>query len=239
MSGKALGVIEVVGMAAAMEAADSCVKSADVELIGYELTKGSGLVVIKIRGNVGAVQAALEAAKISAGRINKVYASLIIPRQADNLEKFIGNAVDSEVKSNKDKVENKTKGDIEDKTNNEIKKEVVESIEENIKKEKCEDIIKNEDIENVSEGIFEKEVKEDAHKYILKSDSNEDILQNNIAEEGISENTEKYSQEEIERNIDNNDKEPESEDICNICHDSKCPRRKGQAKNLCIHYKKS
>ena len=52
MSGKALGIIETVGMAAAVEAADSCVKSANVTLIGYELTRGRGLVTIKIEGNV-------------------------------------------------------------------------------------------------------------------------------------------------------------------------------------------
>ena len=36
MSKEALGLIETVGLAAAIEAADTCMKSANVELIGYE-----------------------------------------------------------------------------------------------------------------------------------------------------------------------------------------------------------
>lgn len=43
MNGEALGIIETIGMAAAIEAADSCVKSANVTLIGYELTRGEAL----------------------------------------------------------------------------------------------------------------------------------------------------------------------------------------------------
>ena len=40
MSGKSLGLIETVGMSAAVEAADAAMKSANVSLVGYELTKG-------------------------------------------------------------------------------------------------------------------------------------------------------------------------------------------------------
>ena len=44
MSGKSLGLIETVGMSAAVEAADAAMKSANVSLVGYELTKGGGMV---------------------------------------------------------------------------------------------------------------------------------------------------------------------------------------------------
>ena len=37
MSGKSLGLIETVGMSAAVEAADAAMKSANVSLVGYEL----------------------------------------------------------------------------------------------------------------------------------------------------------------------------------------------------------
>lgn len=37
------------------------IKSANVELVGYELTKGSGLVTIKLTGEVGAMNAAVSA----------------------------------------------------------------------------------------------------------------------------------------------------------------------------------
>ncbi|WP_425060123.1 hypothetical protein SCACP_07710 [Sporomusa carbonis] len=80
-----LGLIEVVGLAAGMEAADVAVKAANVELLGYELTKGGGLVVIKLCGDVGAVKAAVEAGAAAAAKINKVYATHVIPRPHSEL----------------------------------------------------------------------------------------------------------------------------------------------------------
>ena len=59
---KSLGLIETEGLAAGIEAADAAVKSANVELIGYELTKGGGWTTVKIQGDVGAVKAAVDAA---------------------------------------------------------------------------------------------------------------------------------------------------------------------------------
>lgn len=50
MSGKSLGLIETVGMSAAVEAADAAMKSANVSLVGYELTKGGGMVTVKLEG---------------------------------------------------------------------------------------------------------------------------------------------------------------------------------------------
>ena len=49
---EALGLIEVVGLVGAIEAADTASKAADVKVIGYELTKGSGMVLVKIIGGV-------------------------------------------------------------------------------------------------------------------------------------------------------------------------------------------
>ena len=79
MRGDALGLIEVVGLAAACEAADAAVKTANVELLGLE-PSGQGMVTVKIAGNVGAVTAAVEAACAAAGRLSRVYASRVIAR---------------------------------------------------------------------------------------------------------------------------------------------------------------
>ena len=57
----ALGMIETRGLIGAVEAADAMVKAADVHLIG-EQKIGSGLVTVMVRGDVGAVKAAVEAA---------------------------------------------------------------------------------------------------------------------------------------------------------------------------------
>jgi ethanolamine utilization protein EutM len=82
----ALGLIETVGLIAAVEAADAAVKAANIELVGYELTRGSGLVVIKLFGDVGAVKAAVEAGKNAASKIGKVWATQVIPRPHAELE---------------------------------------------------------------------------------------------------------------------------------------------------------
>ncbi|AOY77129.1 BMC domain-containing protein [Clostridium formicaceticum] len=88
MDNQALGLIEVIGMTGAIEAADVCVKSANVQLIGYELSTG-GLVTVKVQGNIGAVKSAIDAAKISASKISQVLATLIIPRPAEGIESMI------------------------------------------------------------------------------------------------------------------------------------------------------
>lgn len=193
MNGEALGVIETVGMAAAIEAADSCVKSANVELIGYELSKGSGLVTIKIKGNVGAVKAAIEAAKISAGRINKIYAALVIPRPAKSLDRII---------------ESESTVGIQVKKSEEEWQKEVEVIEK-------EEIQVQDELENQEKEVSKEKLVEPKGENIIEEDKK---------------SIEKIKEENI--HID----EQESDEVCNICHDPKCPRKKGQPKNLCINY---
>lgn len=60
MTNEALGMIETKGLVAVIEAADAMVKSANVSLVGYEKI-GSGLVTVMVRGDVGAVKAAVDA----------------------------------------------------------------------------------------------------------------------------------------------------------------------------------
>lgn len=89
MSGQSLGLIETVGMAAAVEAADAAMKSANVSLIGYELTKGGGMVTVKLEGEVSAINAAVAAAISSASRVGDVYAHKVIARTAQHIEHII------------------------------------------------------------------------------------------------------------------------------------------------------
>lgn len=90
MLNQSLGLIEIRGLTAAVEAADAAVKAAEVELIGYELTRGGGWVTVKLRGGVSAVEAAVEAARSAAQRIGEVIAVKVIPRPAEGLELLIG-----------------------------------------------------------------------------------------------------------------------------------------------------
>lgn len=89
MSGQSLGLIETVGLAVAVEAADAAMKSANVDLVGYELTKGGGLVTVKFTGDVGAMNAAVSAGVAAAGRIGQVYAWKVIARTATGIDTVI------------------------------------------------------------------------------------------------------------------------------------------------------
>jgi microcompartment protein CcmL/EutN len=59
---KCIGLIEAIGMASAIEAADAAVKSGNVKLLGIEYSGYRARIVVKIEGNVGAVKAAVRAA---------------------------------------------------------------------------------------------------------------------------------------------------------------------------------
>ena len=57
---QALGMVETKGLVGSIEAADAMVKAANVHLVGKEHV-GGGLVTVMVRGDVGAVKAAVEA----------------------------------------------------------------------------------------------------------------------------------------------------------------------------------
>ncbi len=80
----ALGVIETVGFTAAIQGADAAVKSANVKL-GKWIKIGGGRVGIVIRGDVAAVNAAVEAGVQAASSVGNVAAEVVIPRPSEKL----------------------------------------------------------------------------------------------------------------------------------------------------------
>ncbi len=88
MAQEALGMIETRGLTAAIEAADAMVKAAEVTLVGTEKI-GSGLVSVMVRGDVGAVKAAVEAGNAAASRLGEVIATHVIPRPHNDVEKIL------------------------------------------------------------------------------------------------------------------------------------------------------
>ena len=88
MTQEALGMIETRGLVAAIEAADAMVKAADVVLVGTEKI-GSGLVSVMVRGDVGAVNAAVQAGASTAGRLGELIATHVIPRPHTDVEKIL------------------------------------------------------------------------------------------------------------------------------------------------------
>ena len=89
---QALGSIEVVGLVAGVEAADVACKTADVNLIGYELARGGGYVTVKVEGQVAAVQAAMAAAEVAASKLTRVVSRTVIPRPHQELETLVFSA---------------------------------------------------------------------------------------------------------------------------------------------------
>lgn len=88
MAQESLGMIETKGLVVAIEVADAMAKSANVSLIGYEKV-GSGLITVMVRGDVGAVQAAVEAGRAAGERIGTVVATQVIPRPHIDTESLL------------------------------------------------------------------------------------------------------------------------------------------------------
>ena len=84
-SQEALGMIETLGFVGAVEASDAMVKAANVYHVGYETT-GSGFVAVHVRGDVGAVKAAVDAGAAAARRIGELVAVHVIPRPYEETE---------------------------------------------------------------------------------------------------------------------------------------------------------
>ena len=88
MNNIALGLIETKGLIGAIEAADAMTKAAEVTLTGKEQI-GSGLVTVMVRGDVGAVKAAVEAGAAAAKRVGELYGVHVIPSPDSETEKIL------------------------------------------------------------------------------------------------------------------------------------------------------
>jgi ethanolamine utilization protein EutM len=89
MTSKALGLIETIGLIAAIEAADAAAKAATVTVLGYENAKGGGRIAVKLVGDVGAVKAAVSAGAAAALRVGQVASCTVIARPHDELAALV------------------------------------------------------------------------------------------------------------------------------------------------------
>jgi microcompartment protein CcmL/EutN len=209
---RALGMIETVGLASAIEAADAAVKSANVTLIGYELTKGGGMVTVKFEGDVGSVKAAVEAGVAAAERVGKVFSKHVIPRPGNGVEAIVFNCSvneDAPVKEETPMFPEQRKASSEP----------VETI----------DFVKDEEIELETE---EPEVPETPTDLLLEVDSAEEGQLEVPHGEKHQEEADAVAAEETEF-----EEQTTNMEVCNICKDPQCPRQKGDLKSTCIHYK--
>ena len=127
---EALGLIEVVGLVGAIEAADTASKAADVKVIGYELTRGSGMVVVKMVGGVSAVKSAVEAASVAAEKITQIISKHVIARPSVELDTIINAEKEKSDKKFEEVVVDEVQKEIVDNNQNDEVNEILEEIKE-------------------------------------------------------------------------------------------------------------
>ncbi|SEA83486.1 BMC domain-containing protein [Pseudobutyrivibrio sp. ACV-2] len=82
---EALGLVETVGISTAIEVADVMVKAANVKVLELENSRGSGYMTVKIVGDVGAVKAAVDAAKAAGIKYGNFVSASVIARPANGM----------------------------------------------------------------------------------------------------------------------------------------------------------
>lgn len=212
MSKLAIGMIETMGLAAGIEAADICLKAANINLVGYEFAKGSGMTVIKIEGNVGTVKAAISAATAALGKLGKVHTKMVIPRPSDSIDMLIRNESTVGYEDEKEEIpqvkQNNPPSDKEDNSNR-------DKADESEQKDENDKNLNNQDLD---EG------------QIIEDKNNEVTVQDESSQE---------SDEDSDYNNQDLSEETSKGYTCNICKDPKCPRQKGDLRIYCIHYKEN
>lgn len=142
----ALGLVEVIGYVAAIEACDVCLKSANVHLVGIDKV-GSGIVTVSVTGDVGAVKSAVESAQVSVSRIGSLRSTHVIPRLHQDVVEALFK-----------KEENKENFIEEDTTQIKINEDTL--LKEDLEKEMKIEVSNNE-LENINEEINENNTNED------------------------------------------------------------------------------
>ncbi len=85
---RALGMIETCGFVGTTEAADAMAKTANIDIEQYK-TIGAGFTTTLVRGDLGAVQVAVEAGSAAADKAGELVAAHIIPRPHSDLGIFL------------------------------------------------------------------------------------------------------------------------------------------------------
>lgn len=83
---QALGLVEISGLSTAVVVADTMVKAANVRILEIENTKGLGYMTVKVVGDVGAVNAAVNAGKQIGTANGKLVSWKVIPRPSDYVD---------------------------------------------------------------------------------------------------------------------------------------------------------
>lgn len=87
-----VGIIDTIGFVGAVNALDTCLKTADVQFVRFEKMSG-GIVSIIIKGDVGAVSASIMAGIEAAAAVGELRNHTIIARLDDQSEMMLNKAV--------------------------------------------------------------------------------------------------------------------------------------------------
>lgn len=229
---QALGLIETVGLAAAYEAADTAVKTASVELIGYELSKGDGMVTVKIAGNVGAVQAGIRAAQLSASLVSKVFSVQVIPRPSSSLDAMV---FTDETVLYTDEPEKNEEPEQAETLEEQIA--LVEAVEDTQKQTEAGDDNEKPDGEREEAETESGSGESEAGQADAESaEEPTEQLQAGAEESGKEEVQSASVEEEM---VEMLPELRESVITCNLCKDPACDRKKGEPRRTCLHYFKN
>ena len=94
MNNDSLGLVEVIGLVAAVEAADAMAKAARVQVKSVA-NADSGMLSVICWGDLAAVNAAVDAGKAAASRLGDCVGTNVIPRPSEDLEGMIADKIGS------------------------------------------------------------------------------------------------------------------------------------------------
>lgn len=225
----ALGLVETVGLTAAVEFADAAVKAANVKLLGYELTNGLGWVTVKIAGDVAAVQAAVSAGTAAASRVGRVVSQKVIPRPHHELEKLI----DTPQTVRAEEPAEAPAPAIEAADGEQEFIPEIEPGEESAEDKGPDSAPDAAEAKGEPDGVSSAPAAEEPREAETDAERPADAPADSAADENQDQ-----TPLPIETDPDAAEKtEPARPATCNICGDPACPRVKGEPRTLCIHHK--
>ncbi|AVQ39147.1 propanediol utilization protein [Clostridium botulinum] len=208
---QALGLIETKGLLAAVEAADTMVKSADVSIIEKTYV-GGGLVTISVTGDVGAVKASIEAGVAAVKKLDEGFlvSEHVIPRPHEELESIIGPNTPPEDPSSNDDTEN-----VEDAEDTEAVEKAedtekventkaVDSVVDTESVEVTKDIVDAKNVENTKKAETVKDVKAVDNTEHVDVDTKNNIKENQHGLDGDLDKLHKLNLENLHKeDVDN------------------------------------
>ncbi len=122
---ESLGLVETVGISTAIEVADVMVKAANVKILEMENSRGGGYMTVKVVGDVGAVKAAVNAAKAAGIKYGNLVSATVIARPSDGMSTLFCNPKVPYQSVNKKPIPQAWEEDEPEKLNYTVKKKTV------------------------------------------------------------------------------------------------------------------